>query len=144
MKPIIFLALGLCFSAQAAMANGLAYSFQNTAFGGDNASATQLALTKAQSQDTTEKPKSAETSTSTQQTAMDRFKDNLERRILDQIAREIVNGVFPDSGSGLDEAGTFVTDEFSISVNNDDPDIVSVSIVEFATGSETSLEIPKF
>lgn len=141
MKKLLLLAASLILPLTHAGAGELVYQPQNTAFGGNNASATQLLISKAQSQDTTENPNKT---ISTQQTALERFQASLERRVLDQIAREIVSGAFDTDNSILDDAGTFSTDEFSITVNNDNPDAISISITEFSTGSETTMEIPKF
>lgn len=144
MKPYlksIIITSCLALMSGASTAGDLVYQPQNTAFGGTNANAMQLLMSKAQAQDTTENPNKT---TSTPQTAIERFQASLERRILDQIAREIVSGVFPNDGGDISQLGTFSTDEFSITVNNDDPDIISLSITEFATGGETTMEIPKF
>lgn len=141
MKNRLLIISALLLSATGVTAGELVYQPQNTAFGGNNASATQLMMSKAQAQDTTENPNKTTTTT---QTALERFQASLERRILDQIAREIVTGAFNSDGDILDDAGTFSTEDFSITVNQDNPDSISVSIMEFSTGSETSLEIPKF
>lgn len=141
MKRLTLLSISLISSHL--YAADLVYTPQNTAFGGNNANTTQLLMNKAQAQDTLKAPQTASTS-STQQTAIERFQASLERRILDQIAREIVSGVFPDNGNSLMDNSDFTTEEFSIKVNNDDPDVISVSITEFASGSETTMEIPKF
>lgn len=125
-----------------ALAGELVYHPQNTAFGGDNASATQILMSKAQAQDTTEDPNKKIT---TSQTPLERFQNSLQSRILDQISREIVTGAFSSGdGSILNDTGTFSTDQFSITVNNDNPDSLAVSITDFATGNETVMEIPKF
>lgn len=139
-KLLFISILLLTISSATATAGEMVYQPQNTAFGGNNASATQLMLSKAQAQDTTENPDIG----STGQTALDRFKDSLERRILDQIARGIVNDAFNSDGDILDDAGTFSTEDFSIMVDQDNPDAISVSITEFSTGSETIMEIPRF
>lgn len=143
MKNIIAFNLGLLLLASNSFAGDLVYQPQNTAFGGGNGTAAQILMSKAQAQDTTENPKKV-TTTTTPQTEVEKFKANLERRILDQMARQIISGVFPNDGSGLDETGTYSTDEFSIIVNNDNPDVISLSITEFATGAETNIDIPKF
>lgn len=141
MKEAYLFTTSLLLAACNVAAGDLVYQPQNTAFGGNNASAAQLMMSKAQAQDTTENPNKTVTAT---QTDMERFQASLERRILDQIAREIVNGVFDGSSDVLDDSGTFSTEDFAITVNNDNPDAISISITEFATGSETTMEIPKF
>lgn len=141
MKKLLLLAASFILPLTHVWAGELVYQPQNTAFGGNNASATQVLMSKAQSQDTTENPNKT---TTAPQTALERFQASLERRVLDQIAREIVSGAFDTDNSILDDAGTFSTDEFSITVNNDNPDAISISITEFASGSETVMEIPKF
>lgn len=72
----------LALIAGVSVAGDLVYQPQNTAFGGTNANATQLLMSKAQTQDTTENPNKT---TSTPQTAIERFQANLERRILTRL-----------------------------------------------------------
>jgi curli production assembly/transport component CsgF len=143
-KKIITLHASFLLLAGNALAGDLVYQPQNTAFGGNNAAATQILMSKAQSQDTTEAPAKASATATPQQTDIEKFKANLERRILDQIARQIMSGIFPTDGSGLDQTGTFNTENYSITVNNDNPDAVTVTITDFATGGETTIDIPKF
>ena len=125
-----------------ASAGTLIYTPQNTAFGGNNASATQLLMSKAQAQDTTVDPE--KNKPKIEKTEIERFQESLERRILDKIARDIVADMFGEEGENGNSTGTFSTDEFSVTVDEDNPDSVSIKIKEYATGSETSIEIPKF
>ncbi|RTZ67601.1 MAG: hypothetical protein DSZ29_00515 [Aquificaceae bacterium] len=124
-------------------AGTLIYTPQNTAFGGNNASATQMLMSKAQAQDTTVDPE--KNKPKVQKTEIERFQENLERRILDKIARDIVTNMFTNSTDDSSEGtGTFSTDQFSVTVDEENTDNVSITIVEYATGNETKIEIPKF
>jgi curli production assembly/transport component CsgF len=139
-KRLVYIGAGILILPCNIYASGLVYNPQNTAFGGTNANAPQILMSKAQAQNETKDPNTK--TPGSQQTAIERFQANLERRILDKIAREIVSGAF--EGEGGDETGTFSTDDFSVTVNDENPDAVSVTIVEYATGSSTSIEVPKF
>ena len=125
-------------------AGTLVYTPQNTAFGGNNASATQILLSKAQAQDTTVDPE--KNKPKVEKTEIERFQESLERRILDKIARDVVTNMFgnEEENGNKEGTGTFSTDEFSVTIDEDNPDAVSINIVEYATGNETSIEIPKF
>lgn len=124
-------------------AGSLVYSPQNTAFGGNNANATQILMSKAQAQDTLENPR--KNKPKVEKTEIERFQEGLERRILDKIARDIVGSMFEEEGGAENSnKNTFSTDEFSVSIDDDNFDSVSVKIIEYATGNETSIDIPKF
>lgn len=139
---IITLASNLLLLSLSISAGTLVYTPQNTAFGGTNASATQILMSKAQMQDTTVDPE--KNKPKVQKTEIERFQENLERRILDKIARDIVAGMFADNTGATEGIGTFSTDKFSVTVDEENTDSVSITIVEYATGSETVIEIPKF
>ncbi len=142
LSPIIFTNILLIFSLNTT-AGTLVYTPQNIAFGGTNANATQILMAKAQAQDVTVDPE--KNKPKVEKTEMERFQESLNRRILDKIARDVVTNMFDDETDGdSNSMGTYSTDEFSVTIDEENPDAMSIKIVEYATGNETSIEIPKF
>lgn len=119
------------------IAGELVYQPQNSSFGG-SAATTQILMSKASAQNTLKDPEVED------QTELDKFKDQLERRILSLLARAVVDGLYDIDEEGFGDGGTFSTDDFSVSVLTDNPDVLVVEINEVSTGDVTSIEIPQF
>lgn len=118
------------------IASELVYTPQNSAFGG-SASDTQVLLSKANAQNT------HKDDSNSSKTALERFQEQLERRILNMIAANIVNDLFDDE-DGFSNDGVFATDDFSVSVLSDTEEGLTVEINDIATGATSTIEIPQF
>jgi len=128
------LAASICYLAAAmASASEIVYTPINPTFGG-NALNGSFLLGKANAQN--EFAQDAANSA-------DRFEQRLENAILSQLARRIVDAAFgTGSGGDLGEGGTFITGDFSIDIDNSDPQNIIVTITNLLTGEVTIIEVP--
>jgi len=124
--------IALATLTMSAQATELTYRPINPSFGGNSPQGNFL-IGKAQSQNKHKAPV-------VDRNAIDSFQDSLERRVLSQMAREIVDTSFGEGD--FSEGGTFSTDMFSIEVDNSDPFVVIVTIINKDTGEETIIEMP--
>jgi curli production assembly/transport component CsgF len=123
MKWISIVLLALCYPC---IATELVYQPINPSFGG-NALNGNFLLQKAQSQN----DYSAER---VEATFVDKFRDALERNIINSLTRRIADGELVE--------GTYNTGEFLIEVVTDTDGSVIVNITNLETGEITVITIP--
>jgi len=70
------------------------------------------------------------------------FQQRLERQVLDQLSREIIQQRFGDQVD-LTQEGRFTLQNFTVDVNPDARGI-SIRIFNRNTGEESTIEIPRF
>jgi curli production assembly/transport component CsgF len=132
MKKVLLLML-LVFPLMmgSSYAQRLVYQPKNPAFGG-NTFNYQWMLSSAQAQDTQIDPAS-------QVDPMDEFADNLNRQVLNRLAREIVDLQF-----GMDDfsEGSYNLGDYRVNVNDGGSGII-VTIVDSRTGGSTVVEVPR-
>lgn len=68
------------------------------------------------------------------------FQKSVQRQIMSRLAMRLVQGAFGDSEL---TQGTYVIGDFSVTVQQDD-DGISVNLVNAATGTSTTVEIPVY
>ena len=73
---------------------------------------------------------------------LSRFQENLQRNILNQLAREVAGLAFGEDGLG--DGGTFETNGFSIEIITTNPDMITIRITNTETGEVTIIEVPVF
>lgn len=135
MKKIIYNILLLCLlSAVDGVAQDLIYTPKNPAFGG-NTFNYQWLLSSAQAQNDHQKDPS-----NLGRDPLQDFQNSLNRQILGHLSRQLVNAQFGEEG--LPE-GTFVLDNFQVEVTAV-AEGISILILDFNTGNQTSVVVPYF
>ncbi|CAM3374271.1 curli assembly protein CsgF [Pseudomonas plecoglossicida] len=120
----------LLASAFAAQATELVYTPVNPAFGGNPLNGTWL-LNNAQAQNDYDDPDLKDrTSSLSGTTALERFSNQLESRMLSQLLDNISNG----------KTGSMATDSFLIDVI-DDSGALSIKVTDRATGEISVIEV---
>lgn len=124
------LAASLLLATLGAQATELVYTPVNPAFGGNPLNGTWL-LNNAQSQNDYEDPSIKERASSfTQTSALERFTNQLESRLLSQLMDNIANG----------EGGSMTTDAFIINVLDDSGNL-SIQVTDRATGQVSVIQV---
>ncbi|PIQ17873.1 MAG: curli assembly protein CsgF [Flavobacteriaceae bacterium CG18_big_fil_WC_8_21_14_2_50_34_36] len=127
---LLFLLIGLnCFSQQ------FSYEPKNPAFGGDTFNY-QWMLSSATSQNSLTAPRTA----AEQQTELQRFGENLNRQILSQISRALLQRQIEGVGS-FDREGIFTFGTLNVEVFETNEGLV-INILDTATGEETQVIVP--
>lgn len=117
--------VALC--ALSASASELVYQPTNPSFGGNPLNGSYL-LNNAQAQNDHEAPSSS--SPFSERTALDRFTDSLESRLLNQLIGDIGEG----------NAGTLVTEDFIVDILDVDG-VLTVQITDLETNETTEIEV---
>ena len=120
----------LIFLSITAFSQQLVYKPVNPAFGGDTFNY-QWLLSSAQAQNTLE-----EGSTNPH----DDFENNLNRQILNQLSREVINDIF---GEGSLQDGKFEFGTLSINIASES-DGVNIDILNSQDGSRTNILVPYY
>lgn len=118
----------VCAFVQHATGSELVYQPVNPAFGGNPINGSYL-LSNAQSQNNF-KGDTASPSAFSQRSALDRFTDSLESRLLNQLIGDIGEG----------NAGTLVTEDFIVDIIDNDG-VLTVKITDLATNETTEIEV---
>ena len=116
-------------SSAPATAAELVYNPTNPSFGGNPLNGSYL-LSNAQAQNDFKDP-SVEEALANQRTALERFSDSLESRLLNQLLNDIEDG-----GSGQ-----LVTDNFFIEVDQDTLGSLTVNITDRQTGETSEIVV---
>lgn len=137
LKILTSLLLFVFIGVATAQAQQLVYSPKNPAFGGNPMNYTWM-LSSANSQNQFEASRS---SSGFQRDPLADFESSLQRQVLSQLTRDIINNQFGEGG--VAEESNFEFGEFSISVS---PGIdgVQITIQNILTGDETNITIPNF
>ncbi len=132
--PLLGLALALGLTAPVAMAQPLVYQPRNPAFGGNPINYSWM-MSSAQAQNDYEE----ERSSAFNRDPLADFEQNLQRQILNGLARELIGNRFGDLD--LTEAGTFAFGDFTVEVI---PGLgeVTIRIFNLLTGDESVVTIP--
>lgn len=117
----------------------LIYTPINPSFGGYSGNGTYL-LNNAQAQDQNKDPNATDPFNTN---SIDNFTETLNRLILSQLARRIVDNAF-GSSTGIGNGGTFTTGDYIIDIDNSNPSLTIVTITDTVTGEVTQLEIPTY
>lgn len=135
MKRILFqIMLFSLLGFAESVAQDLIYTPKNPAFGGSTFNY-QWLLSGAQAQnDHSQDPDRLE------RDPLEDFQNSLNRQILGQLSRELVNAQFGEEG--LSE-GTYVLDNFQVEVSAV-AEGINILILDFTTGNQTSIVIPYF
>jgi curli production assembly/transport component CsgF len=136
-----FMILFISFFSFQIAAQDLVYKPKNPAFGGDTFNYNWL-LSSATAQDQTTDPDAEERSSFFQEegSQLDNFTESLNRQILSQLSRSLVNAQFGENGL---EQGSYTIGDFDIKVE-DIGEGLSVTIFDASTGSETQIIIPYY
>jgi len=127
---LFFLFLSInCFSQQ------FTYQPKNPAFGGDTFNYNWL-LSSATAQNSFTAPRSA----AEQQTELQRFGENLNRQILSQISRALLQQQIDGIGN-FDREGIFTFGTLNVEVFETNEGLV-INILDTATGEQTQVIVP--
>ncbi len=132
---VIFLLLVAMLLGSSVNAQDFVYKPVNPAFGGDTFNY-QWMISSAQAQDTHKDPSASSGSASSD--PLDRFEQDMNRQILYQLSRKLINDMF--GKDGLKE-GTYDLGSYHIQVT-EGADGVSVSILDIKTGGKTDVTVP--
>ncbi len=135
----LFLSLlltGLSFFTMELKAQDFVYQPKNPAFGGNYLNYSWL-LNSAQSQNTIEDPNQQ---SSLNNDPMANFENNLNRQILNQLSRRIVDSQFGEEGL---EDGSYTLGSYQIEVGSDGGG-VNINIYDSSTGNSTSVVVPYY
>lgn len=124
--PAALLPLSLC-------ASELVYVPGNPSFGGNPQNGANL-LNSAQAQN-----KYKETQTTTEQTPLQQFNENLQRSILSRMASTISGGVVDKNGNLI--PGTMETTDFVINITNIGSGVMQVVTTDKSTGQSTTFQV---
>ena len=139
MKKVFTLLVFLAFLAwaPALSATELVWQPVNPSFGGNPLNGTFL-LNQAEAQNHFPEPTASYSSS-----ALDDFEESLTRRILSELASQIVSSAFGTSeteiGSGFYEFGNY-----QIEITSTEGESINVEIVDTLTGQSTTVEVPYY
>jgi len=139
-KPLYYL-VGLLFGILLAgnlAAQDFVYKPINSSFGGDQLNASWM-LNSATQQNRIEDPNQEDQFGQTD--PLDDFKDNLNRQILNELSRRLVDKIF--GGTGELDTGSFELGDFQVDIFEDGGGI-NVNIQDLTNGNSTFVEIPAF
>ena len=124
------LTLGSCLAlaGTSALATELVYEPRNPNFGGNPLNGSYL-ISNAQSQDDNKDPDRPE-DLYEQPSALDRFTDSLETRLLNQLLTDVGNG----------NSGELITDDFIVQIVDNDG-VLTVLITDRATGDKSEIVV---
>lgn len=123
-------------------ASELVYNPTNPAFGGAPSYGSYY-LSSAQAQDDTKDPDARDPLAALNRDPLSNFEETLERQILTQIARRIVNEAFGDA-DGVGDGGIYIAGDFSIEIITTNPDALVLEVTDLNTGDITYIEVPYF
>lgn len=145
MRLWIYLGL-LAFFSPLGAATELVYRFESPSFGGNPLNGPAL-LNQATAQNGFKDPTATVKTPASQKSEIERFKDNLQRAILNQVSRTTTQNLFDDNGNiKLDSDLTFDLDgdgqsDFSVLVSDEPVNgNISISITDGIT--DTVLTVP--
>lgn len=121
-------------------ASDLVYTPISPSFGGFSSNGAVL-LNQAQAQNDYKDPDAYDPFAD--KSSLDRFGETLERQILSQLARRIVEDAF-GTGSGVGTGGIYTTDNFSIEIDTTDPAVINLNVTDLSTGDISTIQIPYF
>ncbi|MBN8430547.1 curli production assembly protein CsgF [Microbulbifer salipaludis] len=122
----LLLAPGLVLCSNLALATELVYEPRNPNFGGNPLNGGYL-MQNAQSQDDNEDPDNP-ADLYQQPSALDRFTDSLETRLLNQLLTDVGDG----------NSGELITDDFIVQIVDNDG-VLTVLITDRATGDKSEI-----
>ncbi|GAB2886686.1 curli assembly protein CsgF [Microbulbifer echini] len=120
--------VAIFFASGTAVATELIYEPVNPNFGGNPLNGTYL-LQNAQSQDSNEDPDKYD-SMYEQPSALDRFSDSLETRLLNQLLTDVGDG----------NSGELITDDFVVQIVDNDG-VLTVLITDRNTGDKSEIVV---
>lgn len=135
--PLLTLGLLVALGGEA-RAQDLVYESQVASFGG-SAATFQVNLQLAQAQ----RPDDV---SSFRRDPLETFQQDLQRQILGQLSRQIVQSQFGDAfggGLNLDRQGTFDLGDFVVNVVPG-PDVLEIRVANVITGNSTTVTVPRF
>lgn len=131
---LIFIAVLMVGLSPKAHGQDFVYRPKNPAFGGSPAHFSWM-FQSAQAQKSFD-----EGSTSFRRDPLQDFQDQLQRRLLNQLSREIVGDRFGD-GANLLEDGSFEFGDFFVEVQ-EGPDGLRIQIINALTGDSSTITVP--
>jgi curli production assembly/transport component CsgF len=134
MKPLFLSLVFLLVSWQAAYSQDLTFQFTNPAFGG-NALNYGWLLNSANAQNSFSDPAA---DANQQDDQLTQFTENLNRQLLNQLSRDLINEQFGEEG--LTE-GTYQFGDFQIDISPGLDGLV-ITINDLSTGGHTAITIP--
>ena len=115
----------------------LVYQPKNPAFGGDTFNYNWL-LSSAQAQDKTEDPDRVDPFN--RGSDLNNFSESLNRQLLNQLSRQIVNGQFGESSL---EDGSYAIGDFQIDISSTLEGVV-ITVFDAGTGERSEIVIPYY
>ncbi|UAM99142.1 curli assembly protein CsgF [Polaribacter litorisediminis] len=132
MKKLCILCIG--FLSFCSFGQSLVYKPKNPAFGGDTFNYSWL-LSSAESQN---KFKETNIDLGNERSDLERFTENLNSQLFNQLSRTLFNNQFGESGL---REGTFSFGTLSIEIFNSENGLV-IEILDTTTGDQTQILIP--
>lgn len=130
---LVMLTAGFFFCQNSA-AQDLVYRPKNPNFGGGDTFMYQQLLSQAESQNDFQE----ESDTRGEEDEVDQFTENLNRQLLNQISRELLQNTF---GDDIIQEGTFVFGSLSLEIFPSSEGLV-INILDTDTGSTSQIIIP--
>ncbi len=139
-KHLLLLLIFACLAFPAHLfSQDLVFGFTNPAFGG-NPYNYQWMLASAQAQDTYKAPTESTTQASYTKSPLKDFEESLNRQILSQLSRKLIETQFGESQL---TAGTYIIGNYQIEVSDQDGGL-NIVISDTGTGDQTTVFIPFF
>ena len=145
---IPFLIFVLTVAPQLAKSTEMDHHFINPNFGGNPLNGPNL-LNEANAQNFFKAPtttsatsSTASTATSVSQSALNSFKTQLESMVLNKLALEITNQLFPSNGSTSSvQTGTYNFGDYVVTISNATGGL-NVNVSDVVAGTSTNITIP--
>jgi curli production assembly/transport component CsgF len=139
---VVSTAAALILCATSAAASDLSYEPRNPSFGGNPLNG-QYLLNKARAQDDTEPPDQGGDLGLSQDPA-DRFKRQLQSRLLGDLADQVSTAIFgEESGQDPQDSGEFQYGDVKVSFDRG-VETVNIDIQNVSTGETTQISVPIF
>ena len=138
MSKMIFTCIFFFFSLSLVFSQDFVYTPTNPAFGGSYFNYSWL-LNSAQVQNSTTDPNSTDRTSAANRDPLEDFKTSLNRQILNQLSRSLVQDQF---GTGSEfQTGTYTIGDYTIDIT-DSLNGVLITIIDLTTGNRSVIEVP--
>ena len=134
---VFVIVLAVMLAGRISCASELVYNPVSPSFGGSPLNSSFI-LSQADSQNTFK-----DKSLSVGRDPMDSFEESLVRRVLNNLANNIIDSAFDTTDSEMTD-GFYQFGDYTIEVDTSLTDNVNVTITDISTGNATTIEIPQY
>lgn len=136
-RSVFVIVLAVLLVGRISCASEMVYTPVSPSFGGNPLNSSFI-LSQAESQNTFK-----DKSMSAGRDPMDYFEESLVRRVLNNLANNIIDSAFSTTDSEMTD-GFYQFGDYTIEVNTSLSDNVNVTITDVSSGNSTTIEIPQY